>query len=159
MHYLIDGHNLIAKLPDISLDDPEDEAKLVLRLRSWAAASRKRRITVVFDQGLPGGEARRLSTGSVKVLFASAGRTADSILVSRIQRVRDASAYTLVSSDRFVRAAATARQMPQLSAEDFAGKLSHVGHDSDSAKIRRERELNDEEVAEWLQIFGRSDDV
>ncbi len=34
MHYLIDGHNLIAQISDISLDDPDDEAKLVLRLEA-----------------------------------------------------------------------------------------------------------------------------
>ena len=54
MPILIDGHNLIGRLPDLRLDDPDDEAKLVLRLRAYAARTRKR-ITVVFDQGLPGG--------------------------------------------------------------------------------------------------------
>jgi S-adenosylhomocysteine hydrolase len=32
MPYMIDGHNLIGKLPDISLDDPNDEALLVQKL-------------------------------------------------------------------------------------------------------------------------------
>ena len=42
MHYLIDGHNLIAHLADIDLEDPNDEVKLVLMMRGWAAAGRKR---------------------------------------------------------------------------------------------------------------------
>jgi len=33
MPYLIDGHNLIAQMPGFSLSDPDDEARLVLRLR------------------------------------------------------------------------------------------------------------------------------
>ena len=37
MPILIDGHNLIAKLPDLRLDDPDDEAKLVARLRAYYA--------------------------------------------------------------------------------------------------------------------------
>ena len=35
MPYLIDGHNLIACLPDISLDDPNDEAQLVNKLKGF----------------------------------------------------------------------------------------------------------------------------
>ena len=41
MPYLIDGHNLIAKLPDIDIADPNDEAKLVTRLRGFAAKTSK----------------------------------------------------------------------------------------------------------------------
>ncbi len=85
MHYLIDGHNLIGKMPEIHLDDPDDEVKLVLRLRSWAAGGAKRRVTVIFDHGLPGGVEKGLSSGPVKVIFAPAGRTADSLLIRRIK--------------------------------------------------------------------------
>ena len=77
MHYLIDGHNLIATMPGIDLSDPDDEAQLVLRLRTWTAASRKRRVTVYFDGGLPGGPAHDLSGARLKVIFASTGRSAD----------------------------------------------------------------------------------
>lgn len=38
MNYLIDGHNLIARTPGLSLADPDDEAKLVQLLRRWAMA-------------------------------------------------------------------------------------------------------------------------
>ena len=56
MPLLIDGHNLIGRgqLPGLRLDDPDDEAKLVTRLRAYCARARKR-ATVVFDRGLPGG--------------------------------------------------------------------------------------------------------
>ena len=61
MAYLIDGHNLIGQLPDLSLNDPNDEAKLVQKLIGFAARQQKR-VVVVFDSGLPGGKSR-LSTG------------------------------------------------------------------------------------------------
>ena len=60
MPLLIDGHNLIGRLPDLRLDDPQDEAKLVARLRVYHARTGKR-VTVVFDRGLPGGRSRELS--------------------------------------------------------------------------------------------------
>ena len=53
MNYLIDGHNLIARMQTMSLADPDDEAKLVLRLRRWTAASRKRPIARRAAQSLP----------------------------------------------------------------------------------------------------------
>lgn len=152
MHYLIDGHNLIAKMPDISLADPNDEVKLVLRLKSWSAGSRRRRITVVFDSGLPGGQSRALSSGSVKVLFASTGSSADAILIRRIRNVQNPAEYTLVTSDREVIKAAQTRNMPRISAESFAAQIqaSNKGAKSDSALAPF---LSAEEVEEWLKLF------
>lgn len=158
MHYLIDGHNLIAKIPDISLDDPSDEAKLVLRLRSWAAAGRKRRVTVIFDSGLPGGEAHRLSTGPVKVLFASAGRTADALLIGRIQKANNPMAYTLVTSDRAVLAAAKVRRMPHVKAEEFAKQIRQRDVKNDAISEAVEPNLSEGEIDEWLTIFGNEVD-
>lgn len=70
MPVLIDGHNLIAHMPNLRPDDPDDEVKLVLRLRACNAHTRKK-VTVVFDHGLPGGRSREL-TGLVRVIFAGA---------------------------------------------------------------------------------------
>ena len=70
MPFLIDGHNVIAALPDIDLEDPHDEAKLVLKLRAWTGRERRKAI-VVFDGGIPGGYSRTLSTVSVRVVFAA----------------------------------------------------------------------------------------
>ncbi len=45
---LIDGHNLIGRMPGLALSDPEDEAKLVALLKRYRARH-KRDIVVVFD--------------------------------------------------------------------------------------------------------------
>lgn len=37
MHWLIDGHNLIGKMPTLHLDDPHDEEKLVQILQQYRA--------------------------------------------------------------------------------------------------------------------------
>jgi len=154
MHYLIDGHNLIARMPDISLADPDDEAQLALRLKGWAARDRRRRVTVIFDGGLVGGEAMALSGGSVKVVFASAGRTADSLLIRRIQAVKNPAEYTLVSSDRQIMAAARTRRMPCLPSERFATQLKQA--DQPQAPAERENpQLSQSEIEEWLGLFDK----
>ena len=42
MPFLIDGHNVIAVLSDIDLADPDDEAKLVVKLRAWSGRERRK---------------------------------------------------------------------------------------------------------------------
>ncbi|MFQ3566854.1 MAG: NYN domain-containing protein [Aggregatilineales bacterium] len=123
MRYLIDGHNLIAALPDISLDDPHDEAKLVEKLRSFCVG-RGAQCTVVFDNGLPGGRAPALSTTQVEVIFAGSNTNADRILQERICNQKDVRAMTVVSSDREVRAAAARRRIAVLRNDEFARLLA-----------------------------------
>ena len=89
MIYLIDGHNLIGKMPDIQLSDPDDEEKLVTRLQSWTRLDRKRKIQVVFDAGQHGGFGDLLSGLNVQVRFSRMGQTADSILIRQIKDIRN----------------------------------------------------------------------
>jgi len=134
----------------LRLDDPEDEAKLVARLRTYCARTRKR-VTVVFDHGLPGGRSE-LSGGGVKVVFASAGHTADGILRERVRRARDPRGLVVVTSDRKVIEAVQAGGARVIRSEEFAASLGA------KAKVEAEAEkdecLSAEEVEEWLKVFG-----
>ncbi|HIP97216.1 MAG TPA: hypothetical protein EYH32_08400 [Anaerolineae bacterium] len=154
MSLLIDGHNLIAKLPGISLDDPHDEAKLVERLRSYRARTGKR-IVVVFDGGVPAGWSADLSCGGITVIFASPGRTADRIIVERIRRDRNPRGLVVVSSDHEVTAAAVERGARVMSAESFAAMLSAP---PPAAGDRADVKLSPAEVEEWLSIFGADEE-
>ncbi len=153
MPLLIDGHNLIGRgrLPGLRLDDPDDEAKLVARLRAYCARTRKR-ITVVFDRGLPGGRSG-LSGGGVEVVFASGGRAADGILRERVRRARDPRGLTVVTSDREVIAAVQAGGARVMRSEEFAAQLSAP----QTAPVERDVHLSAEEVEEWLRVFGEGD--
>ncbi|MCC6607054.1 MAG: NYN domain-containing protein [Anaerolineae bacterium] len=161
MHYLIDGHNLIAKLPDIDLSDPDDEIKLVLKLRQWTAVSAKRVVTVFFDGGIPGGHNVNLSNAQVKVIFVSEGKTADSLLIARINRVKNPPEFVLITSDQAIIAAANQRQMKHERSDKFALRLS-----TDRAERSQSRPtspaddpvISDAEVAQWLDLFGPVDE-
>ncbi len=154
MPLLIDGHNLIHALPDIALDDPHDEAKLVEKLKGYCGRT-DQHCTVVFDHGLPGGLSRDLSTSQVKVIFAAAYRTnADRIIRERIRNARDPAAITVVSSDREVRQAALARSMRALTSEEFAVRLAGAMAPAADADQVDEVHLTEAEVNEWLRFFG-----
>lgn len=161
MQYLIDGHNLIGKMPDIDLHDPNDEVKLVLRLRSWAAAGRKRRVTVIFDGGLPGGKEKRLSSGGVKVIFAPPGKTADALLIGRIRRIKNPKEFRVITSDQHIIAAAAARGVPHWRSETFVARMAQErranepdvdGDDSPGTAV--DPTISPSEVAEFLELFG-----
>lgn len=151
MPLLVDGHNLIGQMPDLHLDDPEDEAKLVARLRTYAART-GRRVTVVFDQGLPGGRSRELSGGGVEVVFASPGRSADGILRERIRRAGDPCGLTVVTSDRAIMAVARARGARVLGGATFAAQLSAP---PPAVEPEPDEHLSPQEVEEWLRVFEK----
>lgn len=157
MHYLVDGHNLIGQMARISLEDPDDEVKLVLELRSWSARGRKRKVTVYFDGGLPGGLDRGLSTGQVKVVFASAGRTADSLLINHIRGVKNPGEFTLVSSDHAIVQAAEKRRLPVIRAEKFASDLLPDQNQAVQTTLLdtdSDPQLEEDEIEMWLRLFG-----
>lgn len=163
MHFLIDGHNLIAKMPGISLSDPDDEAQLILRLRRWVAANPKRRVTVYFDGGLPGGRAPHLSATRLEVVFASSGQPADDLLLRHIRRIKNPPEYTLITSDRAIIAAAEKRRLPVLLSEDFALELAGQEAAAPTPPPPREAAekplLSEAEVAAWMELFGPEPEI
>ena len=150
MPVLIDGHNLIGRVPDISLADPDDEARLVSRLQAYAGRTGKR-VTVVFDRGMPGGRSENLSRGRVQVVFAPTGRNADRVLIERIRRARNPQGLIVVTSDREVVAAAEGRGARVVRSEAFAGELE--GAPAAPSGAKEKGRLSPDEVEAWLALF------
>lgn len=158
MPYLIDGHNLIASLPDIDLSDPNDEAKLVLKLRGLVAKRRGRmQCTVIFDHGLPGGYSQ-MSTKSVKVQFAAAHHSdADHMLKNHIRRAKDPKNWTVVSSDQAVLDCARTYKMRWMSSAEFAEKFTEETLPEEAPGEDVHIQITEAEVDEWLDLFGGGD--
>jgi predicted RNA-binding protein with PIN domain len=120
--YLIDGHNLIGTgMLGFTLDDPDDEMKLTLLLKQFAARTGDR-MTVVFDHGLPGGVSAA-SNRSVEVIFASQPNIADKVMIGKIRVTKDPTRWTVVSNDAAVREEALGHRMKHLRTTDFARML------------------------------------
>ncbi len=149
MPFLIDGHNLIAKTPGLRLDDPDDEARLVERLRRYRART-GRQITVFFDAGLPGGPDRDLSTAGVQVIFAPQGQTADEMIIRRLRQTRNPQGMVVVSSDQAIIRAARQRGIRVMRSETFAAELTSAPA---SPERREAIRLSPEEVESWLRLF------
>lgn len=158
MNYLIDGHNLIARTPGLSLADPDDEAKLVQLLRRWAAADRRRKVTVIFDGGLPAGEAKHMSGGGVKAIFAPNNSSADAVLIRRLEAIGNPPEFVVITSDRAVADAAARRRVAVQSSESFAAAMISDRRFGKARKGPAERPdapaMNADEMREWLELFG-----
>lgn len=156
MPYLIDGHNLIGQLPDISLGEPDDEAKLVQKLIGFVARTGKQCV-VVFDQGLPGGRSR-MSTQKIEVVFANTRSNADRVIMDRIVKAKDPGQWTVVSNDNAVLLAGRQRKMKTLKSAEFAPMLVPAPkpkpRDDDSPSNIH---VSAAEVEEWLKIFGEDE--
>jgi len=154
MPFLIDGHNIIAAMESIELDDPNDEAKLVMKLRAWFSHIRKKAV-LIFDGGVPGGPSPTLSTGDVKVIFAARHHTiADRIIRERLRALPDAANWTVISSDHEVLDAARSTGAKTMTAQEFADMIEHPPQ----ADKEKPDAISAAEVEAWLQIFPELED-
>lgn len=158
MPYIIDGHNLIPKIPGISLDEIDDENQLIELLQEFCRRERKQ-VEVYFDNAPPGG-VRARSFGSVTARFVRQGRTADDAISAKLNRLGgSARNYTVVSSDQAVQAAARAKRARVLSSEEFAVFLTSVDFDKGQEQDEdAEANLSLQELEDWLQIFNSNDE-
>ncbi|MCA9931878.1 MAG: NYN domain-containing protein [Anaerolineales bacterium] len=165
MHFLIDGHNLIGKMPGLSLADSQDELELIIRLKGWVAAASRRQVTIYFDGGGLGGFSQRLSSKDIRVIFAPPDREADDLLIARLNKLRNGRNYTLVSSDNKIINAAKIGGVKVLKSEEFIAREGFDYHKEAEAEKRQpvpepepEKDANpvisESEVQEWLDLFG-----
>ena len=149
MPYLIDGHNLIGQTPGMSLADPDDEWKLVVALRAFLVRSRKKG-TVVFDNGRPGGSAH-WSNNVLEVVFARDPRSADEVIRLRLANEKNPRGLMVVSSDLAVaEAARAARARVQSSAVFARGMLALP-----SNLQKKDAVLSEDEVLAWEREFRK----
>lgn len=153
MPYIIDGHNLIPKIPGLSLQDIEDEIQLVKMLQEFCRINRKR-VEVFFDNAPPGQPVAR-NYGSVVARFVREGGTADQAIHSKLKRLGgEARNWTVVSSDREVQVNARNLRSKVISSEVFAQQLMEVLGESAESPPDSQGELSQKEVEDWMHIFG-----
>lgn len=149
MPILIDGHNLIGRLPTLSLQDPDDEEKLVRLLKSYRARTGKA-ITVVFDpsETFALAQARRL--GGIEVLFAAYGSSADAVIERRVRRSRNPHDWLVVTSDRKLAENVSRQGARVQSAEAFALEMPRPAEEPPEWK---DTPPAPDEVEAWLALF------
>jgi uncharacterized protein len=154
MSYIIDGHNLIPKIPGLSLAQLDDEARLIQLLVTFCQRKGTRAI-VFFDKASPGHQGGH-AFGAVSAIFVSDRRKADDAIHDYLAvHKRETRNFIVVSSDRQVQRDANSLHARVLSTEAFANQL--IGCMTPKVPDSGEGNpglLSPEEVAEWERLFG-----
>lgn len=127
MALIIDGHNLIGVMPDIHLADPEDEIRLLDRLRGYRSRTGQALIVFFDSGGLPlPTRPPDLSSPGVQVRFAAPGQTADDAIVAFLQSRSQPGQYAVVTDDHGLAYRARAAGASVIPAGDFALRLART---------------------------------
>jgi predicted RNA-binding protein with PIN domain len=149
---LIDGHNLIGRIDMLSLQDPDDEARLVRLLVSYGARAGKR-VTVVFDPGSSFQIAEKRRLGGVEVVFASHGSSADAVILRRVRHSRNPAEWQVVTSDERLANEVRRSGARVSSAEAFAAQMQAL---QPTLPDRKEIPPSPQEIEDWLHLFQKS---
>jgi predicted RNA-binding protein with PIN domain len=152
MTVLIDGHNLIGAIPDLRLDDPNDEAKLLTRLRAYRARVGKR-LVVYFDPGLSYQSPARQSQGGITIRQAGSGQQADKLIIRDIRRHHNPRELTVVTSDRDIQHVARQHRAQVIDSGTFAAGINRQPQPDGTGNLTP---FSEEELREWLAVFGQS---
>jgi predicted RNA-binding protein with PIN domain len=156
MTLIIDGHNLIPKIPGMQLSDMDDESQLVGLVREYC---RRRRVKaeVFFDGALPGSKAGS-GGGLVRVHNVRKGRTADDAILKYLEGLANAARNCIVvSADRRVQAEARGLGCVVLSTDQFAAEMMNTLSQVEVYSKEDAGPLKPEEVEGWLKEFGAPD--
>jgi predicted RNA-binding protein with PIN domain len=151
MPYLIDGHNLIGRMPGMSLQDPDDEAALLVRLRAFC--SREATTATVYFDGAVLSTMKDPPRGGVTARYVARPQSADSAIRHRLERIgREAPNWVVVTSDAAVAEAARRCRARVMSSEAFARRLAGVGRPSAAAE-KPDGPSDPAEIARWEAAF------
>jgi len=153
MPFLIDGHNLIGQMPDLSLSDPHDEDKLIARLKQFADRANKR-VTVVFDpnpaDATPRIGAGRIRAGNVTAHYAPPGSKADDLIRMMVGEIKDKQGWIVVTSDAAVANFTRMTGVRVESSTDFIQRLRAAVSDRPSAE---KPQAGAREIDNWADVF------
>jgi predicted RNA-binding protein with PIN domain len=159
MNYIIDGHNLIAKIQGLNLSMPDDEQRLIELLNRYGEL-RRHKMEVFFD-GAPFGQAGVRNYGRVRTHFVRRRLTADDAIRMRLVQLGQAAAnWVVVTSDHSVQAVGREAHAQVMSSEDFAIQLQNSLLQTRPLTPKTHPDqplgeaLSEAEVKEWLAIFN-----
>jgi len=158
MPILIDGHNLIPKIPGLRLSDFDDEMRLVEMLQDYSRLRRRNLIECYFDKASMGDWPHKRRFGQVRVQFARHGSSADAGIENRLARLgRGARNWLVVSSDQRVRQAARSVGARSQTSDEFAGELLAVLETGEGPSGISEDAppVSAQEVDYWLSKFNQ----
>jgi predicted RNA-binding protein with PIN domain len=148
MPYLIDGHNLIPKIPGIQLNHLDDEQALFTLLDNYFKQIRRKAV-VYFDQASLGAPSE-LNTAYLQAHFVRKPSSADEAMLLHLKELGgDARNYTIITSDHWVADNARSVGASVISSDDFARTLRVKSQES----FKKTKRNDEGDIDYWLDIF------
>ncbi len=156
MPYIIDGHNLIPKVPGLNLGDIDDELQLIEMLQEFCRV-REKQVEVYFDNAPPG-SSRVRNFGRVVARFIPQQSNADQAIKQKLRRLGgEGKNWTVVSSDHEVRASAHSARAKSIRSEEFARELIQINAEGSHPTEAGEFVLSEDEIDEWMVLFDQTE--
>ncbi|MCX6053579.1 MAG: NYN domain-containing protein [Chloroflexi bacterium] len=154
---IIDGHNLIPKIPGIHLEDLDDESKLIQVVREYCRLARKQ--AELFFDGSPNPRNSDRTGGLVHIHFVKKGLTADDAIIAFLQKSgNEARHFLVISSDHRIQGEARRSGAEVASSDSFAQEVRSILSSPRAAQEMKEKTLSEGEVDEWMDIFTNKTD-
>ncbi len=153
MIYLVDGHNLIPKVPGLSLQAEDDELQLIDFLQNCARVKR-RKFEVYFDRAAIG-KAGTKKFGLITAHFVRQESNADQAIRQRLERAgKESRNYCVISSDRAVQNSAFLHHAQYIASDDFASEMIAAFRLAGKHPRDKANNLSAEDTEMWMKIFN-----
>lgn len=151
---IIDGHNLIPKIPGMHLKDENDEVRLIEVVQEYCRLARRQ--AELFFDGAPEPRASSRKNGLVHVHYIKLGYSADDAIIQYVRNIKgDKDNWTVVSSDHRIQNAVTSMGFKVIGSDGFSRLISTTLSSETAVQQRREKPLSSSEVEEWLDLFDQ----
>jgi predicted RNA-binding protein with PIN domain len=155
MPYLIDGNNLIGHIPYLRLDDPKSKYHLVAQLMVFQRI-KKRKVILVFD-GPPDLEllGEKYRSKKFLIIFPIDEENADAVIETWIEKQTNFKHFSVVSSDREIKAFAHLNKAKVIDCDNFYKELKSILKKFKLKKSMKKTQiqLSPLEIRHWLEIF------
>ena len=157
--YIIDGYNLIHKIPKFKNaleQNLEYSRDLLISFVKAYQSNRRIQITIVFDGEKVGYvDTSSQSTNRLKVIYSNSPEKADPLIKRLISKVTNKKSLTLVSADTDLMNFCKKSGANVLSPEMFFQQASkHPIQDQIEQKY--DKDISQHELDEWIKIFGNN---
>lgn len=152
--FVVDGHNLIPKIPGVRLEDMEDENRLIEILNEFCRLGRAQ-VEVFFD-GAPDPATPQRKCGLARAHFIRKGLSADDAIIEYVRKQQKPNfQLTVVSSDHRIQNSVKTAGAIVMTSEAFAAEMQRVFTSPAATQEQKEKQLSPGEVALWLDEFER----
>ena len=155
MPFIIDGHNLLWSVQNAEENTSITDITICRILDSYFGRTGKK-AEIIFDGTGPPEKTEFKNVINLQVTFSGLRTDCDTIIEQRISASTAPKLLTIVSSDRRLRNAASARKSTSIKSEDFWDEVKKRLSKQKAGKEPTEKRtgLTESETKLWLKTFG-----